>query len=94
MASSKTSKRFVAAITTIPALVSKPSISANNWLIVWSATPALAPAISIFPRLAATESNSSMKMIEGAVFLALLNKSLTLFAPTPTNISSKLEPEI
>ena len=35
-----------------------------------------------------------MKIIEGAFSLAFLNKSLTLEAPTPTNISTKSEPEI
>ena len=32
-------------------------------------------------------------MIQGAFSLACLNKSLTLAAPTPTNISTKSEPE-
>ena len=36
---------------------------------------------------------SSMKIIAGAAFFAFANKSRTRFAPTPTNISSKLEPE-
>jgi hypothetical protein len=35
-----------------------------------------------------------MKMIDGAFALAFLNKSLTLEAPTPTNISTKSDPEI
>ena len=35
-----------------------------------------------------------MKTIHGAFFLACSNKSLTLEAPTPTNISTKSEPEI
>ncbi len=35
-----------------------------------------------------------MKMIQGADFLACSNKSLTLDAPTPTNISTKSEPLI
>jgi|TARA_B110000285_G_scaffold134800_1_gene151077 hypothetical protein len=35
-----------------------------------------------------------MKTIEGAFALAFLNKSLTLDAPTPTNISTKSDPEI
>jgi hypothetical protein len=35
-----------------------------------------------------------MKIIEGAFSLAFLNRSLTLEAPTPTNISTKSEPEI
>ena len=38
-------------------------------------------------------SISSMKIIHGAFSLACLNKSLTLDAPTPTNISTKSEPE-
>ena len=39
-------------------------------------------------------SISSMKIIHGAFFLASSNKSLTREAPTPTNISTKSEPEI
>ena len=35
-----------------------------------------------------------MKIIQGEFFLAVWNKSLTLDAPTPTNISTKSEPEI
>ncbi len=35
-----------------------------------------------------------MKMIHGACFLACSNISLTLDAPTPTNISTKSDPEI
>jgi len=35
-----------------------------------------------------------MKMIDGAFALAFLNKSRTLEAPTPTNISTKSDPEI
>jgi hypothetical protein len=34
-----------------------------------------------------------MKIIEGAFYLAVANKSLTLDAPTPTKISTKSEPE-
>ena len=34
-----------------------------------------------------------MKTIAGACFLALSNRSRTLLAPTPTNISMKLEPD-
>ena len=34
-----------------------------------------------------------MKTIAGASFLAFSNKSLTLLAPTPTNISIKDEPD-
>ena len=35
-----------------------------------------------------------MKTIQGILFLAMANKSLTLLAPTPTNISTKSEPLI
>lgn len=35
-----------------------------------------------------------MKMIHGAFFFAFSNKSRTRDAPTPTNISTKSEPEI
>ena len=38
------------------------------------------------------ESSSSIKMMLGASFLALSNMSLTLDAPTPTNISMNSEP--
>jgi len=37
-------------------------------------------------------STSSTKMIAGARLRASANKSRTLAAPTPTNISTKLEP--
>ncbi len=35
-----------------------------------------------------------MKMMQGACFLACSNMSRTRLAPTPTNISTKSEPEI
>ena len=38
-------------------------------------------------------SISSIKIIEGDFSLACLNKSRTLEAPTPTNISTKSDPE-
>ena len=46
------------------------------------------------PRWRPTASISSIKMIDGAAFFALSNKSRTRLAPTPTNISTKSEPEI
>jgi len=46
------------------------------------------------PRFLATASISSIKIIHGAFFLPSSNKSRTLDAPTPTNISTKSEPEI
>lgn len=35
-----------------------------------------------------------MKIIDGAFYFACLNRSLTLEAPTPTNISTKSDPEM
>ena len=46
------------------------------------------------PRLLPTASISSINMIHGACFLPCSNMSLTRDAPTPTNISTKSEPEI
>jgi hypothetical protein len=46
------------------------------------------------PRCRPTASISSMKMIAGAFSLAWVNRSRTRLAPTPTNISTKSEPEI
>ena len=46
------------------------------------------------PLRLATASISSINMIQGAFFLASSNISLTLDAPTPTNISTKSEPDI
>ena len=42
----------------------------------------------------ATESISSINIMDGAFSLAFLNNSLTLLAPTPTNISSNSEPDL
>ena len=39
-------------------------------------------------------SISSMKIMQGAILLASLNRSRTRDAPTPTNISTKSEPEM
>ena len=46
------------------------------------------------PRWRPTASISSMKIMHGACFLALSNMSRTRAAPTPTNISTKSEPEM
>ena len=46
-----------------------------------------------FPLARPTASISSMKIIAGDFSFACLNKSLTRDAPTPTNISTKSEPE-
>ena len=47
----------------------------------------------LFPLARPTASISSIKMIAGDFSLACLNKSLTREAPTPTNISTKSDPD-
>ena len=86
------SGRLVAATTITPTLVSKPSISTNIWFKVCSRSSL--PPPSPAPRCRPTASISSIKMMHGAFFLALSNISRTRDAPTPTNISTKSEPEI
>ena len=46
------------------------------------------------PLLLATASISSINIMHGAFFFASSNISLTLDAPTPTNISTKSEPDM
>ena len=46
-----------------------------------------------FPLARPTASISSMKTMQGALARASLNKSRTREAPTPTNISTKSDPE-
>ena len=46
------------------------------------------------PRWRPTASISSIKIIQGAAFFACSNMSRTRDAPTPTNISTKSEPEM
>ena len=86
------STRFVAAKTIIPSLTPKPSISTKSWFKVCSLS-SWPPPIPV-PRRRATASISSIKTIQGAFFLASSNKSLTREAPTPTNISTKSDPEM
>ncbi len=84
------SGRLVEAITIMPSLVLKPSISTKSWFKVCSLSswPPPKPA----PRWRPTASISSINTIQGAFFLACSNKSRTRAAPTPTNISTKSEP--
>ena len=91
-AGSKTSDRLVAAITMTPSSPSNPSISTSIWFKVCSRS-SWPPPIPL-PRRRPTASISSIKMIDGAFFLAFSNKSRTRLAPTPTNISTKSDPEI
>ena len=89
---SKTSALLVAAKTITFELVPKPSISVSNWFKVFSRS-SFPPDILFFPLALPTASISSIKIIAGDFSLACLNKSRTLDAPTPTNISTKSEPD-
>ena len=79
-------------MTMTPSFPSKPSISTNIWFKVCSRSswPPPSPA----PRWRPTASISSIKIKQGAFFFACSNISRTREAPTPTNISTKSEPEI
>ena len=92
IAGSRISTRLVAAITIIPSLTPKPSISTSIWLSVCSRS-SWPPPIPV-PRLLATASISSINTIHGAFFFASSKRSRTRDAPTPTNISTKSDPEI
>ncbi len=91
-AGSRMSGRFVAAIMMMLSFASKPSISTSSWLSVCSRSswPPPSPA----PRWRPTASISSMKMMQGEFCFACSKRSRTREAPTPTNISTKSEPEI
>ena len=86
------SARLVAANTMTPELVPKPSISVSSWFNVLSRS-SLPPVMALLPRARPMASISSMKIMHGAFDLALLNRSRTREAPTPTNISTKSEPD-
>ena len=91
-AGSRTSRLFVAAKIITPSFSSKPSISTSSWFKVCSRSsfPPPYPAPLFLP----TASISSINTIQGAFFFACSNMSLTRLAPTPTNISTKSEPDI
>ena len=86
------SGRLVAAIKMMLSFISKPSISTSSWFSVCSRSSC--PPPSPAPRWRPTASISSMKMMHGEFCLACSNRSRTREAPTPTNISTKSEPEI
>ena len=88
---SRISGRFVAARMTTPFEESKPSISASSWFSVCSRSSLPPNLESLVLPMA---SISSIKMIAGATFAACWKRSRTRLAPTPTNISTKSEPEI
>mmetsp|Transcript_18452 Transcript_18452/g.46685 ORF Transcript_18452/g.46685 Transcript_18452/m.46685 type:complete len:371 (-) Transcript_18452:390-1502(-) len=91
-AGSRMSARLVAAITMMPVLPSKPSISVSSWFRVCSRS-SLPPPMPV-PRERPTASISSTNTRQGAFSLAFLNRSRTRDAPTPTNISTNSEPEM
>ena len=91
-AGSSTSRRLVAARMITPSLASNPSISTNNWFNVCSRSSLPPPYPA--PRFRPTASISSINTMQGAFFLACSNISRTRLAPTPTNISTKSDPEI
>ena len=70
----------------------KPSISTKSWFNVCSRSSCPPPRPA--PLRLPTASISSINTILGAFFFACSNKSLTRDAPTPTNISTKSEPEM
>ena len=90
---SSTSGRLVAAITTTPTEVSKPSISVSNWFSVCSRS-SCPPITKGPPRERPIASSSSIKMMQGALLRACSNNSRTRAAPTPTNNSINSEPLI
>ena len=92
IAGSSISALFVAATTITPSLIPKPSISTRSWFNVCSLSSCPPPRPA--PLRLPTASISSINTIQGAFFFAWSNKSLTREAPTPTNISTKSEPEI
>jgi hypothetical protein len=68
----------------------KPSISVRIWLRVCSRS-SWPPTLSEPPRVRPMASSSSMKMIAGALVLAVSNRSRTREAPTPTMNSMNSE---
>ena len=74
----------------MPWVMSNPSISDRSWFSVCSRS-SLATAPDP-PRRWPMASISSTKMIAGDRLRASENRSLTRAAPTPTNISTKLDP--
>ena len=91
-AGSRESGLLVAARITTPLEPSNPSISVSSWFKVCSLSslPPMPPLSRFLPMV----SISSIKTIQGAFSLACWNRSRTLAAPIPTNISTNSEPEI
>ncbi|MBA7577134.1 hypothetical protein ES708_18980 [subsurface metagenome] len=90
---SRISALLVAAKIITPEFDANPSISVSNWFSVFSRS-SFAPKFGFLPLALPIASISSINTIQGAFSLACLKRSRTLDAPTPTNISTKSEPEI
>ena len=90
-AGSRDSGRFVAARMITPLFVSNPSISVRSWFSVCSRSSLPPTRPSRFWPMA---SISSMNTIHGAFSFACLNRSRTLDAPIPTNISTNSDPDM
>ena len=90
-AGAKTAGQLVGAITTGDSCGPNPSTSPRIRFKVGSRSSS--PPPSPAPLWRPTASISSMNMMAGAARLAVLNKSRTRDAPTPTNISTNSEPE-
>ena len=82
----------MAAIKITPSFASNPSISTSIWLSVCSRSSLPPPRPA--PRCLPTASISSIKIIQGAFFFPCSNISRTRLAPTPTNISTKSDPDM
>ena len=91
-AGSRMSGRLVAAIRMMLSFISNPSISTSSWFSVCSRSSCPPPMPA--PRWRPTASISSTNTMHGDACLACSNRSRTREAPTPTNISTKSEPEI
>ena len=92
-AGSRISTRLVAARIITPEFVPKPSISVSSWLSVFSRS-SLPPRAGFLPRARPMASISSINIIQGDFSLAWLKRSRTRLAPTPTNISTKSDPDM
>ncbi len=92
-AESSISGRLVAAMRMTPLSVLNPSISTRSWFSVFSRS-SLPPCMALRPRARPIASISSIKMMQGAFSRACLKRSRTRLAPTPTNISTKSDPDI
>ena len=90
---SRISARLVAASMMTPEFVPNPSISVRSWFRVFSRS-SFDEKPPFLLRARPTASISSMKTMQGDFSFAWRKRSRTREAPTPTNISTKSDPEI